>query len=352
VGWVGSPGVGVSVTVGNVGWFPLGPREVYVPARRYSHRYFERVNVSNTVIVNRTYITNVYNNRGGNLSYRNRLVPGAVTTVSPTAFTSAGRVGDHRVRIDDREMGRMRTAAVPPPIAPARESRYGSTTRGNLRPPPRTVVERPVVVNRSPPASSERFTRRVADQVAVSRAPQPTQMPPPQGRDLSNREDAGRRNGGGVGTHHRTDRPQRDVTSSPKTPPGVGYAQSQRAEVGGPQVQRPQVDERQGDRPPREQLERRERERHQDPDRQARQAEVHQRQLQQQQQQQQERRQAEYDRRGQEQREVQPRERVTERPRSEPPRAERAHEDRSNRAQRAEEARHQKRQDDSHPQKN
>ena len=37
VGWVGSPGLGVSVTAGNVGWFPLGPREVYVPARRYSH---------------------------------------------------------------------------------------------------------------------------------------------------------------------------------------------------------------------------------------------------------------------------------------------------------------------------
>jgi hypothetical protein len=115
VGWVGSPGVGVSMTVGHVGWFPLGPREVYVPARRYSPRYFERVNVSNTVIVNRTYITNVYHNRGGNLTYRNRAVPGAVTTVSRNAFTSAGRVEDHRVRIDDREIGRMRTAAVPAP---------------------------------------------------------------------------------------------------------------------------------------------------------------------------------------------------------------------------------------------
>jgi hypothetical protein len=73
VGWVGSPGVGVSVTVGNVGWFPLGPREVYVPARRYSHRYFERVNVSNTVIVN-THVHHrcVQQPRGGNLSYRNR----------------------------------------------------------------------------------------------------------------------------------------------------------------------------------------------------------------------------------------------------------------------------------------
>ena len=68
-----------------VAWFPLGPREVYVPARRFSPRYVERVNVSNTVIVNKTYITDVYENRVTNVTYRNR---GAVTAVSRTTFTS------------------------------------------------------------------------------------------------------------------------------------------------------------------------------------------------------------------------------------------------------------------------
>ena len=379
VGWVGSPGVGVSVTVGNVGWFPLGPREVYVPARRHSHRYFERVNVSNTVIVNNTYFTNAYNNRGRNLTYRNRAIPGAVTTVSRTTFTSAGRVGDHRVRVDDREMGRWRTAAVPPQIAPARESHYGGSTRGNFRPPPREVVDRQVVVRRNPPSSSERFARRVGEQVAVA---QPAATPRPQGRDLSNRDDHDRRNGGVVGSPSRADRPQRDMISSPKTPPSAGYAESQRAEVA-----RPQVDERRNDRPSREQLERHQRERQQDPNRQAREADFQQRQLQQQQ----ERRQAEVKQRrdgtaeverrrqDQQQREVQQREvqqrersqrqqdfarqnaarqaeqqreRASERPRSEPPRTQpRPQEDRSNRAQRADNARQQKRQDDSRPQK-
>ena len=79
VGWVGTPGVSVSVSVGGgggVAWFPLGPREVYVPARRFSPRYVERVNVTNTVIVNKTYITNVYNNRVRNVTYRNRASAG------------------------------------------------------------------------------------------------------------------------------------------------------------------------------------------------------------------------------------------------------------------------------------
>jgi hypothetical protein len=163
VGWVGSPGVSVSISVGGgggVGWFPLGPREVYVPARRYSHRYVERVNVSNTVIVNRTYITNVYENRERNVTYRNRTVPGAVTTVSRTTFTSAQRVHGRQIRVDEREISR--TTAVAPRIEPVRESRMGAgetTARRIVRKPPQTVVNRQVIVKRSPPPSGAHFAR-------------------------------------------------------------------------------------------------------------------------------------------------------------------------------------------------
>jgi len=51
---------GGSAFGGNVGWFPLAPREVYVPSYHVSRGYVERVNVTNTV-VNTTTITNVYN---------------------------------------------------------------------------------------------------------------------------------------------------------------------------------------------------------------------------------------------------------------------------------------------------
>ena len=45
VGWVGSPRV---YRIVRRAWFPLGPREVYVPGRRFSRHYVERVNFSNT----------------------------------------------------------------------------------------------------------------------------------------------------------------------------------------------------------------------------------------------------------------------------------------------------------------
>lgn len=47
VAWVGGPQVSVSIGIGGppaVGWFPLGPREVYVPGYRYSPRYLYVVN--------------------------------------------------------------------------------------------------------------------------------------------------------------------------------------------------------------------------------------------------------------------------------------------------------------------
>src|SRR5260370_8178655 len=59
VAFVGGGGFGFGVGV-NVAWFPLGPREVFVPSYRVSREYVNRVNISNTT-VNTTTVTNVYN---------------------------------------------------------------------------------------------------------------------------------------------------------------------------------------------------------------------------------------------------------------------------------------------------
>ena len=47
VAWVGPPSFGVQFR--DVGWFPLGPREIYIPARRSSWRYFHNVNAWNSM---------------------------------------------------------------------------------------------------------------------------------------------------------------------------------------------------------------------------------------------------------------------------------------------------------------
>ena len=89
VAWVGGPRFSLSISIGGgggVGWFPLGPREVYVPAYRASPNYVTRVNTTNTTI-NNINVTNVYNNTNvTNVRYVNQNVPNAVTAVPREAM--------------------------------------------------------------------------------------------------------------------------------------------------------------------------------------------------------------------------------------------------------------------------
>jgi flagellar biosynthesis GTPase FlhF len=224
VGWVGSPGLNVSISVGSgVGWFPLGPREVWVPGRHFSRRYVERANVSNTVIVNRTYINEVYVNGGRHVDYRNRHVPGGFTAVSRDTFVTAGRTGDRRARMDEREFARADVSNTPH-LLPGRESRLGGAPRTNVRVPPRAVVDRQVIVKRDPPPAGARFTRgRPNNGEDLARAPSERfQRPPDRQQDRDSRGD-GNRNDAVVERNRPVGnspqpRPQPDVQQSTPEP--------------------------------------------------------------------------------------------------------------------------------------
>jgi hypothetical protein len=133
VAWAGSPGVSVSVGFGSgVGWFPLGPREVYVPGYRYSRRYFNNVNVSNTVIVNNTYINNFYNGRPRNFDYMYGRDGRAVTIVDRDRFMGGRPIDNHWTRVDQSDLRRWHHDSRPPAIAPNRDSVFASRTLGRI----------------------------------------------------------------------------------------------------------------------------------------------------------------------------------------------------------------------------
>ncbi len=155
--WVGAPAVTVAVGAG-VGWFPLGPREVYIPSYRTSPRYINLVNVTNTVIVNKTYITNVYENRVPNITYINRNVRGAVTAVPRGAFSSAQPVA--RNLIPNADLSTWSARPVAPAIVPTRASLVGAAGVSVRRPPP-GVMGRQVVVRAQPPRPPVPFDRQL-----------------------------------------------------------------------------------------------------------------------------------------------------------------------------------------------
>ena len=89
VAWVGGPRVNVSVSIGGgpaVGWFPLAPREVYVPSYRVTPRYAQSINI--THVTNVTNITAVFNNPQAPRDFGNRRFPNAVTVVPAGVMTA------------------------------------------------------------------------------------------------------------------------------------------------------------------------------------------------------------------------------------------------------------------------
>ena len=158
VAFVGGGRGGFSVSVGfggggGVGWFPLGPGEVFVPWYRTSPRYVQNVNVTNTR-VNVTQVTNVYNNvtvnHVTNVTYVNQRVTNSVTVVNHDTFVNARPVHNNIVRVDARQMASAQvTHDVGRDIQPARQSVLGSGRQVQNR-PPEQAINRQVVVTREP----------------------------------------------------------------------------------------------------------------------------------------------------------------------------------------------------------
>ncbi len=152
---------------GNVGWFPLGPREVYVPSYRVSEAYVNRVNISNTT-VNVTQVTNVYNTtivhntvNITNVTYVNRNVQGAVTAVPQRAFASAQPVGRVAVAMNSRDIAAASVSARVA-VVPTRESVLGAkaSSADRVAAPPAAVASRQVVAKRIPPPPPVPFVRQ------------------------------------------------------------------------------------------------------------------------------------------------------------------------------------------------
>ena len=141
VAWVGAP-VGVAIGVGpSVGWFPLGPREVFVPGYRSSPTYIRNVNVTQvTNITNITNIINAPNSVVGQTNYINRGVPGAVTVVPASVVSGRQPVAPARVQLTDPRPGRgdrdLHVAALPTvTAAPQIQPPPPPHGAGTLRPP-------------------------------------------------------------------------------------------------------------------------------------------------------------------------------------------------------------------------
>ena len=185
VAWVGGPSVQVSISIGGrhrpeplVGWFPLAPREVFMPGYRSSSRYIQNINI--THVTNVTQITQVINNPQAPREFRYHrqrdavtVVPAAVISTRQPVASAAAQLrnapGFHELR--DRASGSGVQIVAPVagptgPMGPSRREAGPGDGRSDARAP-------------------GRFDARI-DQRGIAPAPegvgpQPYGPPPPQG---------------------------------------------------------------------------------------------------------------------------------------------------------------------------
>ena len=256
VAWIGGPRGSVSVTVGGgpaVGWFPLAPREVYVPSYPVSPRYAREVNVTN--VTNVTLITNVFNNPQGPREFENRRSPRAITVVPagvmaerrPVAPAAAQFRQAPWVREIANQTGRT-TAMLAPPIA-APTPPAGNPDARAVRPPPGVVAgtgDRPGFDGRpgdNPGSRSEAERPALAPgqrAPVTARPPAPTvpalanSLPPVMSRPTLQGEPTQRRPDMTLGAPGRTAPGRETVESAPGVNPRAPAAQPPRPALAQP----------------------------------------------------------------------------------------------------------------------
>src|SRR5579872_7207981 len=176
--FVGGPRFGATLSFGGgggVGWFPLGPREVYVPPYRTSERYVQRVNVTNTT-VNVVNVTNVYNNVNvNNVTYMHQKNVQAVTVVSHDTFVNARPVAAANVRVNQQQMREVQVQRNFT-MAPVQKSVVGAAPVASAR-PPAAVMQRQIVAKETPPTPRPSFNNTPQQQRSFRPANAPPQQP-------------------------------------------------------------------------------------------------------------------------------------------------------------------------------
>ena len=150
--FVGGPGWGVSIGIGEpIAWFPLGPREPFVPAYRVAPEYLRAVNRSHINITTPVDL--------GRVDWVNRFAPGAVTAVPRGVFVQGRQVGSATSRLPEDVLRRAPVVGAAARVTPEQTSIVGqAAARGSIPPP--EIVGRRVIARAPPPAPPVPFGAR------------------------------------------------------------------------------------------------------------------------------------------------------------------------------------------------
>lgn len=191
VAFVGNVGISMG---GPVSWFPLGPRDLYLPPYHVSQNYFVSINLSGGRFFNRQHVHGLYDDyrhdrwRHDRHDYAYRYTPRAVTRVPHEVFTHARPVQRANERMSEAALqsAALRLSPMAKPVAASYAAvPRGTPPRGAVDAFSRNVVSRaparrggvvardPAVVERSPPRGAVARNPVLPSRGVTERAPIP-----------------------------------------------------------------------------------------------------------------------------------------------------------------------------------
>ena len=150
--------VGWASGAATIGWFPLAPRELYVPAGPVTTSYLRRVNLANSAGIAASEFAGAARTLPALPHYLNAR-PAALSSVAPDVFTSGQRVSARTLRAP---VGATSFVAMAPALVPTRQSVLGPAEGHGVPRPPPTQLRRAVVVRRQPPPAPVPFDKLTA----------------------------------------------------------------------------------------------------------------------------------------------------------------------------------------------
>lgn len=136
-----------------IGWFPLGPRELYIPPYQASPVYVQKMNVAVSVTVN-VQIIQSYN--PAKVVYVNRGAPQAVTFVPRTVFVQSRPAAVAALQVTPIEVSRAPVMGMTARVAPERESVIARPVAPKApAPQPPVAMQMRRVLSRTVPAAAQ-----------------------------------------------------------------------------------------------------------------------------------------------------------------------------------------------------
>ncbi len=153
-------GVGVSISSGPIGWFPLGVGDVYYPSYRVNRGYFTRLNEfgrhNRRDRLDKDYRRYLRGNVDyANIRYTNRHIRNALTAVPARAFVDARPVAKAAIRVNNATFANARVHGFAR-LAPTRESLVRAR-KSRARSLP-TMSKRHIVAATRPPVPIAAFS--------------------------------------------------------------------------------------------------------------------------------------------------------------------------------------------------